>query len=125
MGFRKDAYCSVWEIIPEKDTRTKVRISTSRRIKDSDKFEQDFSGYVAFVGTATAKKAACLKKGSRIKLGDVDVTTSYNAEKKVTYTNYTVFNFEEANTTNTSAVNNEPEPAVAVDDGEVDDRLPF
>ena len=94
MGFRTGAYAKVWEVKPFSDTSVKLRLSVSRKNKQTGEYEQDFSGYVNAVGTAAAKKAACLKEGDRIKIGDVDVTTKYDAEKKVTYTNFKMFSFE-------------------------------
>ncbi len=123
MGFRTGAYCTVWDVTPKSDVNTVVRISISRKNKQSNEYEQDFSGFVSFIGTAAAKKAACLKKGDRIKLGDVDVTTFYDKEKDVTYTNFKAFGFEDANTASSTPIT-EPQPTV--DDGEVsDDQLPF
>lgn len=84
MGFRTGAYAKVWEVTPMSDTSTKVRMSISRKNKQSGEYEQDFSGFVLAIGTAAAKKAAGLKEGNRIKLGDVDVTTKYDKEKKIT-----------------------------------------
>lgn len=85
MGFRKDAWATCWGVEVKSDTLTQVRISTSRKDKQTDEYVQDFSGFVAFVGTAAAKKAAALKEKDRIKLGDVEVTTKYDGDKKVTY----------------------------------------
>lgn len=107
------------------DTNTKCRISISRKKKDSSEYEEDFSGYVAFVGTAAAKKAACLKEGARIKLGDVDTTTKYDKEKKTTYYNFKCFSFEDANASKSSSDTATDATQPVVDDGEVDDRLPF
>ena len=94
MGFRNNAYAKVWQVDTVSDTNTKAQISVSRKNKDTGEYETEFSGFVNFFGTAAASKAARLQKGDRIKLGEVDVTTRYNKEKNVTYTNYKVFSFE-------------------------------
>lgn len=126
MGFRTGAYAKVWKVEPFSDTSVKLRISVSRKNKQSGEYEQDFSGFATAVGTAAAKKAACLKEGDRIKLGDVDVTTKYDADKKVTYTNYKIFSFEVDSGDNAAAPARAAEPQPAVDSGELDDsRLPF
>lgn len=71
-----------------------------------------------------AGNALKLKEGSRIKLGDCDVSTKYDAEKKVTYTNFKLFSFEDTDAEAAQTDNTAPQPTV--DDGEVDDdRLPF
>lgn len=122
MGFRTGAYAKVWEVSPMSDTNTKIRISVSRKNKQTGEYEQDFSGFVLCIGTAAAKKATLLHEGSRIKIGDCDVTTKYDAAKKTTYTNFKIFSFEDADGDGASST----EPERSVDDGEVDDsRLPF
>lgn len=131
MGFRRDSYATIWSVEPVSDTRTKARISISRKNKQTGEYEADFSGFVDFVGTAAAKKAACLKEKDRIKLGDVDVTNKYVQEKNTTYTNFKIFSFEtqdEMNNGQSTRPNNSfnPESFMNVDSGEVDDsRLPF
>lgn len=78
---------------------------------------------MSFIGTAAAKKAACVQEGDRIKLGDVDVTTKYDADKKINYTNYKCFSFDVENGNN---VPQSKELQNEVDDGELDDsNLPF
>lgn len=94
MSYRQGSFAKVWEITPKSNTNTQIRISTSRKNKDTGEYEQDFSGFVSCVGTAAAKKAANLNKGDTIRLGDVDVTTKYDANKKITYTNFTMFSFQ-------------------------------
>lgn len=94
MGFRQGAFAKIWSVEPKSDTNTQLRLSVSHKNKESGEYVQDFSGFVACVGTAAAKKAANLKEGDRIRLGDVDVTTTYNKEKNITYTNYKMFSFE-------------------------------
>ena len=124
MGFRKDAWATCWGVEVKSDTLTQVRISTSRKDKQTDEYVQDFSGFVAFVGTAAAKKAAALKEKDRIKLGDVEVTTKYDGDKNVTYTNFKCYNFTTQNENgSTSSTPAEPQPSV--DEGVNEDRLPF
>ena len=130
MGFRKDSYATIWSVEPVSDTFVKSRISISRKNKETNTYETDFSGFVSFVGTAAAKQAASLKVKDRIKLGDVDVTTKYDKEKNVTYTTFKIFNFttqgrasDGANNTASAATGDPIGPAV--DDGEVEDDLPF
>lgn len=128
MGFRKDAWATCWGVDVKSDTLTQVRISTSRKNKQTDEYTQDFSGFVAFVGTANAKKAASLKEKDRIKLGDVEVTTKYDADSKITYTNFKCYNFEiqdGSGATSDNGATTEPQPMV--DEGVDDDseKLPF
>lgn len=127
MGFRTGSYAKVWEVTPKSDTSTKIRISVSRKNKQTGEYEQDFSGYVMCVGTAAAKKASLLHEGSRIKLGDCDVTTKYDATSKITYTNFTLFSFEDADNGDATDVT---EPQREVDDIDEDTagakkKLPF
>ena len=122
MGFRNGAFAKIWEVTPMSDSSTKLRMSISRKNKQTGEYEQDFSGFVLAIGATAAKAAATLKEGDRIKLGDVDVSTKYDKEKKVTYTNFKIFSFEVEGNTRSAAVDSAP----AVDDGEInDDRLPF
>ena len=127
MGFRKDSFATVWSAEVVSDTLTKVRLSISRKNKQTGEYETDFSGFVSFVGTAAAKKAAALKEKDRIKLGDIDVTNRYDKERNTTFTNFKVFSFEmqgENAAAAPAAASTEPQPQV--DGGEVDDsRLPF
>jgi len=125
MGFRTGAYAKIWEVSPMSDTSTKVRMSVSRKNKQTGEYEQDFSGFVLCIGTAAAKKAAQLREGSRIKIGDCDVTTKYDEQKKITYTNFKMFSFEDADGDSGQATE-QTAPQPTVDEGEIDDnRLPF
>ncbi len=126
MGFANKSWAKVWTIEPKSDTLTRCRISTSRKNRTTDEYEQDFGGYVGFAGTAAAKKAAGLQEGDRIRLGDVTVTNRYDKERNITYTNFNVFSFEtadEVNGGNNNANNYQP---ATVDSGDMDDsNLPF
>ena len=79
MGFRKDSFATIWSVEPTSDTLTKARISISRKNRQTGEYENDFGGFVSFVGTAAAKKAASLKERDRIKLGDVDVSMCFES----------------------------------------------
>lgn len=126
MGFRKDAWATCWNTEVKSDTLTQVRISTSRKDKQSDEYIQDFSGFVAFVGTATAKKAAALKEKDRIKLGDVEVTTKYDKDKDKTYTNFKCYNFTTQSTEGESNGSvDEPQPNIDDIIETTEERLPF
>jgi len=103
------------------DSVTRCRISTSRKEKGADTYVQDFGGFVSFVGTACAKKAARLRERDRIKLGEVDVTNKYDKEKDITYTNFNVFDFEPQS----GSGGGSSQPAASVDDGEPSSNLPF
>ena len=125
MGFRNNAYATVWDVEP-KGTWTKVRLNTSRKNRDTNEYEQDFSGFVSFVGNANAK-AQQLKERDRIRLGDVDVTTRYDKERNREYVNYTCFSFEMADNQSNSRGNvasNEVDSNPVEGDPD-DDTLPF
>ena len=94
MGFGVGSYASVWEVKSISPTMTKVRISTSRKNKMTDQYEQDFGDYVVFVGSACASKALKLKPRDRIRLGNVTVENRFDKEKHVTYYDFKAFDFE-------------------------------
>lgn len=123
MGFRKETWATVWEVKPVSDTFCKGRISVSRKSRQTGEYEQDFNGFVGFVGTACAAKAARLNTKDRIYLGDVDVTTNYVKESNTTYTNFKVFSFktqEEKNVEDGKAA-----PANAPIPGQMHDDMSF
>ena len=125
MGFRKDSYATVWEVKQGNGNFTDVRLSTSKKNKQTNEYTTDFSGFVRFIGTAH-QNASSLKERDRIKLGDCEVTNSYDKEKKVTYTNFAVFSFEMAN--GVQQAPQQAQPSVAgfenIQDG-IDEELPF
>ena len=121
MGFRKDGFATVWQVKQGNGNYTDVRISTSKKNKQTDQYETDFSGFVRFAGDAH-KNASGLKEKDRIKLGDCDVTNSYSKEKNVTYTNYVVFNFEMADGSTPKKNNDTGFQNIPAD---IDECLPF
>jgi hypothetical protein len=122
MGFRNGAYAKVWEVKPNPSGKsTNVRLSVSRKVGDGQ-YEDDFSGYVSFIATAN-DRAAGLKKGDRIKLGDVDVSSKYNQDKRERTFSFKVFSFEPADGQQGSA--KKPGSSLdAIEDGELPDDFP-
>lgn len=126
MGFRQDArFVKVWEV-ENKGNYHIVSLSTSKKNKDTNEYETDFSSkFVRFIGTAHTL-ASDLKKGDTIKLGSCEVTNKYDKEKNTTYTNYLVYSFEKEGDNNSN--NNQSAPKndgfENIPDG-VDEELPF
>lgn len=94
MGFRNGAYATIWEVTPVSDRVTRCRLSISRKRKDTGEYEQDFGGFVSFLGTAAASKAARLHERDRIQLGQVEVTNTYDKVQKKEYTNFNCYEFD-------------------------------
>lgn len=125
MGYRTGAFCRCWEVRPGNGNWTKVRLSISRKNRDTGEYEQDFSGYVMMIGQAHAK-AQKLREGDNIRLGDVDVTTTYNKEQKREYVNYKCFDFDMADAVPPKASGGGRVDSNPVDGGEdVDEEPPF
>lgn len=124
MGFRNGAYATIWEVKAGKGNYSDVRLSISKKNKQTDQYETDFSGFVRFIGTAH-QNAGNLKEKDRIKIGDCEVTNSYDKEKKVTYTNFAVFSFEDVNGSNNSTSEKAKDDGfMNIPDG-IDEELPF
>ena len=131
MGFRTGAYATIWQVKQGKGNYTDVRLSISKKNRQTNEYEQDFSGFVRFIGTAH-QKAGLLKEKDRIKIGDCEVTNSYDKEKNITYTNFAVFSFEDANNGGNSGTSQNAQTAsstqndkfMSIPDG-IDEELPF
>jgi len=121
MGFRNGAYAKIWEVKPNPSGKsTSVRLSVSRKVSEGQ-YEEDFSGYVSFIATAN-DRAAGLKKGDRVKLGDVDVSSKYNAEKRERTFSFKVFSFEPTDDQQGSA--KQSSNLDAIEDGDLPDDFP-
>lgn len=121
MGFRKDAYAKIWKV--EKQERyTRVNLSVSKKNRDTGEYETEFSGFVNLVGDAH-KKAINLEENDRIKILSCDVTTRYDKASNRTFTNYTIFDWENAGTTAGEPKPTPTKQAEVNDDAE--DDLPF
>lgn len=126
MGFRQDArFVKVWEV-EDKGNYHIVSLSTSKKNKETDKYETDFSNkFVRFIGTAH-KLAADLKEGDVIKLGSCEVTNKYDKEKNTTYTNYLVYSFEKEddNSNSNQSAAKKDDSFMNIPDS-IDEELPF
>ena len=127
MSFRKNARCTVWSVQPVSDTMTKVNLSSDGKTRDGT-YEKDFSGFVAFIGTANAKKALSLKEKDHIILGDCEVKMTYGDDKRPKYTNFNVFSFEmaESKVKGVATSGNAKQADEGIDYNPVEEsRLPF
>lgn len=97
MGFRNNQWCSLFSVEPKGPTWTKGKISISRR-NQAGEYETSFSGFVDFMGTACASKAAGLRPTTdhpiRIRLREVDIDNKYDKERGVMYWNPKVWSFD-------------------------------
>ena len=114
MGFRSGAYAAVFSVKKGKGKFYDVNLTTSKKDKATGDYNTDFRGFgVRFIGGAADTIAKYEgKTGSpicRIKLGDVEVTNTYDKEKNTTYTNYAVFSCEiaDGNNTKTNVAHNQ------------------
>ncbi len=130
MGFRKGAYATVWSVEEKNERWTKLRISVSKKDKETGEYETDFSGFVDCLGTACAGKASKLKERDRICLDDVDVTTKYDKGKNITYTNFRMFSFKMADEVSSASdggksAKKKPQVDEGEPEAEDDSDLPF
>jgi hypothetical protein len=91
MGFRTGAYATIWSV-EDKGKYSNVKLTTSKKNKDGT-YQTDFSGFVRFIGTAH-ENAPSLKEKDHIKIGDIDVTQTYDKESQKTYTGFALFSYE-------------------------------
>jgi hypothetical protein len=127
MGFRSGSFAKVWAV-ESKGNYSVVEISTSKKNKETSEYETDFSNkFVRFIGTAH-KEASKLNRNDSIKLGEIEVTNSYNKETKVSYTNFLVYSFEVSEGKNVNQKqgtdNKKDIGMINIPDG-LDEELPF
>ena len=87
MGFRSGSYASVFSVKKGNGKYYDVNITTSKKDKSTGNYNTDFRGFARFIGNAADVIAKYNGKNGapicRIKLGDVEVTNSYNKEKNI------------------------------------------
>lgn len=121
MGFHNGCWAKVWEVKPGEKT-TILRVSISRKDKQTDKYVDDFTGYLKLVGSAQGMSNEILAE-DRIKIGSCDVSTRYDKDNKKTYVNYTVFTIDEIHHKDRNDQNTAP--STAVQDSDDEGELPF
>ena len=108
----------------KRERYTKLRISISKKGKKTDQYIDDFSGFVNLAGSAH-KNADILHVGDRFKIGDCDVSTRYDKQKKITYTNYSIFSFDKGDDTKVTDNTQANAAEAEVTDDDDDEDLPF
>lgn len=91
--FSAGSFAKIWEIKEGKGNYTDVRISTSRKDKETGQYIQDFGGFARLVGKAH-EAADHLEEGDRFQIVKCGVENHYNKEKKITYYNFVIFEIE-------------------------------
>ena len=126
MGFRTDSYAKVWEVKTKAEKYTDAKISISKKNKQTNEYETDFSAIVRFIGEAH-KKAAELTQGSKIKILNCETTNKYDKEKQTTYWRCIVFDFEFTDDSPKATANSAPSGDMDFMkiDADLDEGLPF
>ncbi|WP_394910514.1 hypothetical protein [uncultured Robinsoniella sp.] len=129
MGFGQGKFGHIWKL-ENKGNYHVAEMSTSKKNKNTDQYETDWANkFVRLVGTAH-QQADQLDISKNVKLGACEVTNRYDKEKNTTYTNYAIFNFEDANNNGNQSSSKQTTGKGASDnfmnipDG-IDDELPF
>jgi hypothetical protein len=124
MGFGTGKFSKIWSL-EDKGNYHIAEMSTSKKNKDTDQYETDWSNkFVRLVGNAHSQ-AKSLDISKSVKIGSCEVTNHYDKEKSKEYTNYVIFGFED---TDSNVSNSKPQTKATKEpkepDGDIDD-LPF
>lgn len=124
MGFKNNSYAKVWDVKTKSEKYTDVKISISKKNKQTSQYETDFSSIVRLIGEAH-KKASELAQGSKIKILTCDTTNNYDKKKNTTYWRCIIYDFEF--TEDSPKANNQVtsgDSFMNIPDG-LDEELPF
>lgn len=91
--FSAGSFAKIWEVKRKGDKYSDIRISTSKKDKESGKYSQDFGGFVRMVGQAH-ETMDHLEEGDSFKIIRCGVENHYDKEKKITYNNFVIFEVE-------------------------------
>lgn len=125
MAFRQGAYAHIWQL-ENKGKYHVARMSTSRKNKETDQYETDWTdSFVRLIGQAH-EQADKIDISKNVRIGSCEVTNKYDKETGKTYTNYAIFGFENAQD---SAVKKQNKPNadefMKIPEDSDDDGLPF
>jgi len=132
MGFKQGGFAKIWKL-ENKGNYHVAEMSTSKKNKNTDQYETDWSNkFVRLVGTAH-NQADKLDITHNVKIGACEVTNKYDKDKNTTYTNYVVFGFEENDKKENGTKNTTPKPDPSaktdgyypINESVEDDDLPF
>lgn len=129
MGFRSGAYARVWSLEKGNGNYYVADMSTSKKDANGEYIKDWSNKFVRLVGTA-AKKAESLTAPVNIRIGNCEVSNHYDTDRKIMYTNYVIFSFDDDNSsddTKTNAKQKEnvdDETFVTVPEG-INEELPF
>lgn len=92
MGFKNNAYATLWSHKDGRGNYHDGRITTSKKVKGE--YIDDFNGYVRFIGDAKTKAEELSDDRHRIKILSCETTNRYDKEKEKEYTTFAIFDFE-------------------------------
>lgn len=125
MGLRTGAYLTVWEV-NDKGKYADCRCTCSKKNKQTGNYEQDWNGFIRFIGQAHDVAIALTGERPRIKVGEFEVTNNYSKEKNTTYTNYAMFTCENADGQPTQAPGeSSSQPDFMSIPDSIEEELPF
>lgn len=98
MVFRDGPYVTVWEITNQDKNYAKIRMSASRKDKETGEYFTDFSGFVSLISGAFKQlgriEQALEEDGRcRIKINTFSISNRYDKEEGREYTNYAILDF--------------------------------
>lgn len=120
--FSNGSYLKIWEVKAH-EKYTEVRATTSKK-KEDGTYDQDFNAWVRLVGAAHKQG---VKEKDSLRIKNCGVTNTYDKEKKVTYTNYLVFAFEDGAESGGAKTSEKPIPESFnnIPEGTTEEALPF
>lgn len=125
MGFHSGAIAKIWATKPSPSGKSIVaEMSTSKKKQDGG-YETDWSNKFVLLAGKAAKEAESLADGATVKIGDCDVTSRWDSEKRIMYTNYVIFSFQSESNDKAKEEPKKPDSSfVNVPDGD-EEELPF